>query len=136
MDEFVIRSEMEAKITFDSRQFDNSGWLTSYVISIEARGFRAKREVENLPYGSSPSRLFCDLAKDWAGFKGKKEWGAIEGEFNLSASADAIGHVTLVAEILPTYAMPCWSAEVSIEIDAGQLERIASDAKEFFNDFS
>lgn len=136
MDEFVIRSDKEAKVTFDSRRFDQSGWLTAYAITLEARGLRATREVENLPYGSSPAKIFGELAKEWSGFKGQKEWGAIEGEFNLSASSDSIGHITLVVEILPSYALPFWSAELSIEIEAGQLERIASDAREFFNDFS
>ena len=94
------------------------------------------REVENPPYGRSPSQLFCDIAEEWAGFKGRKEWGAIDGEYTLSASADACGHVTLLVEILPSYATPCWSGELTVEIDAGQLERIANDAREFFNDRS
>jgi hypothetical protein len=134
MDELVIKSEREVMLTFHSRRFSSTGWLDSYSISARARNFSAQIEVENPPYGLSPAGFFAELADDWTGWKGQKGWGAIEGEYNLSATSDSLGHITLVAELNPNNVPPDWSGSVSLIVEAGQLEQLAYNAKEFFNE--
>ena len=134
MDEWVIKSEKEVKLTFHSRRFKADGWLDSYCITATARNFSAEIEVENPPYGLSPAEFFVSLAKEWSGWVGEKEWGAMEGECSLSASCDSIGHITLVVELNPNPCPPCWFGSVSLIVEAGQLEQLAHDAKVFFNE--
>ncbi|WP_019142744.1 DUF6228 family protein [Noviherbaspirillum massiliense] len=134
MDEFVIKSEKEVTLTFHSRRFNFDGWLDTYSVSAKARNFNALIEVENPPYGLSPAGFFGGLANEWSGWKGEKGWGAIEGEYNLLATSDSLGHITLVAELNLNDVVPGWSGSVSLIVEAGQLEQLAHDAKEFFNE--
>jgi hypothetical protein len=100
----------------------------------EGPGFSGEIEVQNPPYGMSPAALFNQVAEEWSGWKGEKGWGAIEGEFNLSATCDSLGHVTFVVELNPNGHPPCWSANLSLVVDAGQLEGLSNAAKLFFNE--
>lgn len=134
MDEFIIKSEKGVRLTFHSRRFSSDGWLSSYLMTGEAPGFSGEIEVENPPYGMSPAALFKQVAEEWSGWKGEKGWGAIEGEFNLSATCDSLGHVTFVVELNPNGYPPCWSANLSLVVDAGQLEELSNDAKLFFDE--
>jgi len=133
MDELILRSEKETVLSFHSRRINGDGWVERYVVSAAARNFSASIEVENPPYGTSPDDLFAKLADNWSGWKGKKEWGAIEGEFNLVATTDSLGHITLSAELNPNGYPPCWSGTLTLVLDAGSLEEIANHAKMFFS---
>ena len=132
MNEFLIKSEKEVSLTFHSRQFREDGWLQSYSISAVASNFSAVICAENPPYGSSPAEFFQELANNWAGWKGEKRWGALDGEYNLWASSDMTGHITLVAQFNPFDVAPCYSSTLSLVVEAGQLEQVASRAKLFF----
>jgi len=134
MDELVINSEREVKLTFHSRRFNSEGWLEMYCITAKARNFKATIDVENPPYGMSPAEFFENIANEWTGWKGTKEWGAIEGEYNLSATSDSTGHITLDAELNRNSFSPGWSGKLSLMIEAGQLEQLAHDARVFFNE--
>jgi len=133
MDEFVIGSEKEVTLTFHSRQFRHDGWLDAYSITAAARDFEAVIHAENPPYGTSPTNFFQELASNWAGWSGKKTWGSMEGEYNLAATTDLTGHITLVAELNPLGIPPCFSALLSLVLEAGQLDQIARRAKLFFS---
>ena len=134
MSEFVISSEREVKLTFHSRQVTYEGWLVSYRITAEARNFRAEIDVENTPHGDSPAAFFAGMAKEWSGWQGKKAWGTIEGEYELSATRDSVGHITLVAGFNPHAFPPSWSGQLILVIDAGQLEKFSGEANAFFNE--
>lgn len=134
MDKLVIKSEREVSLTFHSRRFNAESWLEHYCITANARNFNASIEVENPPYGMSPAEFFERIAAEWSGWKGAKEWGAIEGEYNLSATCDSLGHITLEVEINRNGYPLCWPGILSLIIEAGQLEKLARDAKAFFNE--
>jgi hypothetical protein len=132
MEEFVIQSEREVSLTFHSRKFGADGWLESYSITAAAKNASASLHVENPPYGLSPADFFQKLAESWAGWKGEKTWGALEGEYNLVASTDLTGHITLAVELNPSSNPPCFSGVLSLIVEAGQLEALAGKAKIFF----
>ncbi len=133
MDAFVLRSESGAVATFHSRQYEPDGWLQRYTIELAAPEFRAATTVENPGYGHPPSQLFSELARSWKGWHGAKGWLSLEGELELEATADAIGHVTLQFKI-PAYSSgpSTWSAQCSVVVEAGQLERLALESEVFF----
>lgn len=132
MDEFILRSEKETMLSFHSRLINGDGWVERYFVSASARDFSASIEVENPPYSTSPEDLFAQFAENWRGWKGKKEWRSIEGELNLAATTDSLGHITLTAELNPNGYNPCWSGTLTLVLNAGSLEEIANHAKAFF----
>lgn len=133
MDELVIRSDREFSLKFHSKKYGNDRWLDSYIVDACARNFRASFIVENCREGSSPNVLFEDMASNSGGWTDTKGWGALEGEFELSASMDSTGHVTLNLERDGNWEVPSWSCTFSLMIESGQLEAIASDANVFFS---
>lgn len=83
------------------------------------------------PFDSNLVSFFEDLAKNWKGFDGEKEWSSLEGEFNLSCTSDSLGHFALEVTIRDN--MDTRYARKTIYIESGQLEKIALEAKGFFN---
>jgi hypothetical protein len=129
----VIQSEGSISLTFHSRTIGENGWVSAYFVTAEAPNFKAAVEVDNAPYGSPPSELFGEFAAEWRGWQGVKQWQALDGEYALSATADSAGHVTLVAKLNTASYPSTWEAKVSLVLEAGALDRLAAEAKEFFN---
>ena len=130
MDNFEILNRSNTKIIFSDSKFSDDGWLTSYLFSISGDGINASVRVDNPPYSKSPLVLFEQMNNEWSGWKEPKSWQAIEGECNLVATYDNRGHILLSAEI--DNQSESWSAISSIDIEAGELELLASQAKVFF----
>ena len=78
--------------------------------------------------------LFKFIAKEWRGWKGKKEWFSIEGEFCISATSDSLGHILLSLCFNEFNEPETWEVKVNIGIDSGQTEKIAKNINSFFND--
>ena len=133
MKQFVLKSEQGAKVTFHSPKYDEAGWLDSYAIDLEAHDFRASTRVENPGFGHPPTQLFSQIAAHWSGWKGSEKWCAPEGELDIEATSDALGHIKLEFKV-PGYSLSKgWSAAAWLVVEAGQLERLAGEANEFFN---
>jgi hypothetical protein len=76
--------------------------------------------------------LFQSMARDWKGWDGERTWGSIEGEFSISATADRLGHVSLSLGFTQNDASEPWSVSVQLNLEAGQLERIARHVTALF----
>lgn len=76
--------------------------------------------------------LFVEMAENWAGWEGAKTWDAIEGDFSLSCTSDRLGHIALKVELVGRDAPELWSAKFNVEVEAGQLEKIANEIKALF----
>ncbi len=109
-----------------------NGWVNSYFVTAEAPNFSATIEVDNAPYGTSPADLFAEIADRWSGWQGVKRWQALDGEYELQATSDSTGHITIVALINSRSFPPSWEAKVSIVVEAGSVDKLAVNAKEFF----
>ena len=83
------------------------------------------------PFDSNLVKFFEDLARNWKGFDGEKEWSSLEGEFSLSCSTDNLGHFALEATIRNNE--DTRYARKTFLIESGQLEKIALETKIFFN---
>jgi hypothetical protein len=129
---FRIGSDGGLSLTFHSRTVGANGWVNSYLVTAEAPGFSASVEVDNAPYGSSPSEFFAEVASAWAGWQGAKRWQALEGEYELSATTDSTGHITIVARLNAAIYPPTWEGMVAVMVEAGAVEALAARAKEFF----
>lgn len=77
--------------------------------------------------------LFESLARDWRGWSDERTWSSIEGEFAIACAHDKLGHITLNVTIHQDFGgSEPWRLRASIVVDAGQLETIANNAKQFF----
>jgi hypothetical protein len=133
VDKLVLRSESGVEATFHSREYEPDGWLRLFSVDLIAANFHAATTVENPGYGHPPSQLFGELASSWRGWQGVKTWLSLEGELEIQATSDSTGHVTLLFKV-PAYAAGglSWSAQCSVVVEAGQLERVAQESHEFF----
>jgi hypothetical protein len=75
---------------------------------------------------------FADMASSWKGWVGEKRWRSFEGEFSLTARADRLGHVRILAELIEG-APSKWELKVNLVLEAGSLEQLASLAREFWS---
>src|ERR1700733_10539260 len=54
-------------------------------------------------YASEPAAhlggFFRDLAMNWRGWQGKKEWSSLEGELSFSAMSDSKGHASVTVRL-------------------------------------
>ncbi|MGI8495548.1 MAG: DUF6228 family protein [Pyrinomonadaceae bacterium] len=83
------------------------------------------------PFDSNLVRFFEDLAENWKGFDGEKEWSSLEGEFSLTCTSDNLGHFALEVTIRNNEDTRC--ARKTIYIESGQLENISLEARNFFS---
>lgn len=71
----------------------------------------------------SPTALFAEMASEWRGWNGTKEWSDREDALQLSATVNSLGHVSLDVAIR---GVDCSSRlHITLALDAGQLEDIA-----------
>ena len=75
--------------------------------------------------------FFEDLAENWKGFDGEKQWSSLEGEFSLICISDSLGHFALEVTIRDNE--DTQYARKTIFIESGQLEKIALEVKNFFS---
>lgn len=83
------------------------------------------------PFDSNLVRFFEDLAENWKGFDGEKEWSSLEGEFCLNCTSDNLGHFALEVTLRNNEDTQC--ARKTIYIESGQLENISLEVRIFFN---
>ncbi len=77
--------------------------------------------------------FFEVIAKNWKGWQGEKEWSSIDGEFTIIAKSDKLGHISLAIEMRQDFGeTEPWRLKATVVVDAGQLDDIAKDAKDFF----
>ena len=121
---FIIESAVgSAKLVL--RAYD-----TQYFVAVlYVRGLEASAPVcSYLSEGFGD--FFADLARCWKGWTGVKEWTSLEGELVLRAECDRTGHVELFVH-LHDGAPARWTVESVLVMEAGQLDRIAADARAF-----
>jgi hypothetical protein len=75
--------------------------------------------------------LFESMAREWRGWLGEKVWYSPEREFDLRATSDGRGHVTLKICVVPQVPSPPWRFECTVPLEAGQLDRVAVEIRSF-----
>jgi hypothetical protein len=85
--------------------------------------------------GERLASLFEEMVENWTGWEGIKIWNAAEGDFSLSCTGDQLGHITLKVKLVGRNSPQLWSVEFDMEIEAGQLERIAKETKLLFREY-
>jgi hypothetical protein len=79
--------------------------------------------------------LFDQMAPDWRGWDGKREWTALDDEFRLTAKSIHTGHIEHVAIMLHHSDLANWRLEATRESEPGQLDELARAAKSFLKTY-
>ncbi len=132
---FSIQGEQGQGITFDDPVRGVEGWLERYSVRVGAPGMSASKVVDVFLHDHSPALFFEGLAASWRGWNGTRCWSGTDSGYELTATMDRSGHVTLTATVWPKPEnLPSCEATVSINVESEQLDRIRDDAKVFFGE--
>jgi len=105
--------------------------LASFVATINDKGLQASSRI--YAYGARHiTDLFDDVAKNWKGWAGEKVRGSIEGDLCFSCTSDGLGHTFVKIELSSGPYDLDWQAETTLQLDAAQLDHIASQLRQFF----
>lgn len=103
----------------------------TFEVALEGRPLSASVAVHDIqPEGWS--EFFAGLAGDWRGWSDEKSRESLEGHLRLAATSDSLGHVSLRVVLRGDPGGSDWRAEDTLFLEAGQLERIAKEAGQFF----
>lgn len=103
---------------------DSSHLSESFAVAIQSYEVRAETRASSF-MAPSLAAYFHDMADNWRGWEGEKRWSTLEGEFELSATADRVGHVRLAFFLRPANTGFHWELRGALELEAGQLVGIS-----------
>jgi hypothetical protein len=83
--------------------------------------------------GQGLPRFFQDLAENWKGWSGSKEWSSLEEELKIRACSDRSGKVLLTIELRHPHAPWPWSVQGTLDLEAGQLDVIAKGMLQLYS---
>jgi hypothetical protein len=133
IDEIIIPPDVMKRgrltLRLHSPQRDGAG--IEYVVA-ELTGDTLAASTRVYAWGiDSLAALFEEMAIDWKGWTGAKEWESVEGEFSLSCINDGRGHITIHVKLLASPYPDSWSVRCSVVVEAGQMDAVASQMKRF-----
>jgi hypothetical protein len=131
MDNLAL-SDGEFGITFCQPLRAADGWLDSFVVQVLEPGLSATARVENSRYIQGAELFFSELAQNWRGWTGEKTWRALDGELDLVATSDSLGHIKVRVGLRPDAGAEIWRVVSYAYLEAGQLDFVSSRAQLFF----
>ncbi len=93
----TIKSSNSAEIQFSEREglFRSVG-SEYFRITIKTESMLASLKVYIFdPFDKSFCHYFSDIAENWRGWDGVKQWNSLEGELQISSESDSLGHITM-----------------------------------------
>lgn len=135
IDEVTIKSSRSAgELKLSDPKPPSSRYPVEYLhVSLKDKDIAASSAKVFLYEPHSLAALFEDLAANWRGWDGVKEWDSVEGDFILSCTSDTHGHVAMKVTLKSGLYEDDWCVQAIIYIDSGQLEDIAAKVKEFLH---
>jgi Family of unknown function (DUF6228) len=129
--EFSIRSSRDGVTLTLSNFVIEDPSEVSYSFLVEVKNYEIRAEARSSSYmAPNFGDFFSSLAKDWKGWDGERSWATLEGEFELAATSDRLGHIQLRFFLRPAYTGLHWELRGALELEAGQLDSIAQEARE------
>lgn len=70
------------------------------------------------------------MTDNWQGWKVEKVWGALDGEFALTATATSLGRISVIIEMVEMAG--AYRLKAILGLEAGQLENISKRVESLF----
>lgn len=100
-----------------------------FMAEVRSRGLQATTRVCSYMFNGF-SEMFGEFAENWKGWSGERRWSSLEGELEIRAHSDQMGHVFLIVR-LRKGAPALWTVEAHLKLEAGQLDELARKACSF-----
>jgi hypothetical protein len=112
-------------------QADKEWWQ----VRLEVGSLRAEGRVDGAGsrYSVFLQEFVADLAANWRGWEGSKQWASIEGCLNLDARHDGLGHIELRVGLRGQYSGDAWRAEGTLTLEPGGLDALVREVQRFEN---
>jgi hypothetical protein len=128
-----ITANNNRTLIFDNPVFDNNNRTEKYRLTFQSPELTTSMNVYNAPYGTSLNYYFDDLAQNWQGWDQSKNWRSLEGEFSLETFMSKTGHANMQVKMYIYGRSEDDSVvKINLDIEAGQLEKISNEVKNFF----
>jgi len=113
---------------------NTDGQVTHYSLQLTGPQFNVALRVNDEMLHAPPTDFFADMAAHWRGWAGDKIWGSLNDEYNLHATSDNRGHITLVWFLQGGghRSGQGWCAKFTQALEAGQLQKLSDDIAAFF----
>jgi hypothetical protein len=105
----------------------------SILAELDCGALSASRRFSCFTDSQGLATLFSELAAFSTPWSGQRVWESIEGDFSLTATCDALGHVTLASRISHNAGgAEHWHVSAALVCEFGQLHAISlAAAREF-----
>ncbi len=129
MESVTIRSSRDGtELTLSTANFPASEKLDVLLIGPSC----SARLATSTYYSGSPALLFRKMATSWRGWEGELCWSTLEGEFKMTATADRLGHIQLLAELHSDAYPRGWELKARLDLEAGALEQLCRSIEAVF----
>jgi hypothetical protein len=104
---------------------------------VELKGIEVSASTD--VWATTDSNGLNTFFQEIAGFKnlwkGEKNWASLDGEFEIFAICTTLGHVIFRVKLAGQIGgIEEWKVQVGLDTELGQLEKIAQNAKMFFQE--
>jgi hypothetical protein len=121
MESVTIRSVRDGtELILSTENYSSSEKLDISVLGPSCSARLATSSYHN----GSPALLFRQMAASWRGWEGEFSWSTLEGEFKMTATADRLGHIVLLAEIKSDVYPRAWELKARLNLEAGSLDQL------------
>jgi len=130
--ELIIRSsDGRGKLILSRVKETEDPQLDSYMVTLEDDSLRATFHIPSISTDEFQN-LFATMADNWDGWSGKLTFGSMRGNFAIECTTDIFGHVSVLVRLAAgDEENPYREVLNTLVIDAGQLQDIAKEVREF-----
>lgn len=128
---FIKESESKYLEFFAPEKHHTLDQLDYFSVRLKSQAIECVARVYAYEDGHRLASTFKEMAENWKGWIGKKEWEALEGEFVVSFSVNSTGHVTAQFILSPGLDRE-WEVKGAVSFGAGELELLSKRMSEFF----
>lgn len=135
VDTVTIKSSRSAgKLKLSEPKLPSACYSVEYLrVSLKDKEIAASSSKVYIYEPYDLATFFEDLAASWKGWEGVKEWHSVEEDFALSCTSDGLGHVAMEVTLKSGVYEDDWCVKAVIHVEAGQLEEIAAQVKQFLH---
>jgi hypothetical protein len=102
----------------------------SVLVVLMDEGVSAQADIDSSIMGVG-GMLFRLMADKWQGWPGELAWRSVDGALRMSADRDGAGHVHLSVQLFSGQERARWQVEITLGLEAGQLDRLRDEVVRF-----
>lgn len=128
---FIKESESKYLVLFAPEKHPTLEQLDYFSVRYKSQAIECVTRVYAYEDGFRLASIFTEMADNWKGWDGKKQWASLEGEFEIACNITSTGKVT--AHFFLTHGLDReWEVKSSVFFGAGELEVLSKRMSEFF----